>query len=158
MYRHVPRFRYSKESLKIVESTSHAYIRALLHHREYSRLLEVLQEKVNEISSQYFYRLQTKLRECNIFTPVSHSVHRWGMCIPACNGGCLPLCPGGCTRPLADTPRADTPFPHWRRPLKRAVSILLECILVVKIVLTFRGWIKTRRHFSRFRQSVLHSE
>ena len=111
MYRHVPRFRYSKESLKIVESTSHAYIRALLHHREYSRLLEVLQEKVNEISSQYFYRLQTKLRECNIFTPVSHSVHRWGMCIPACNGGCLPLCPGGCTRPLADTPRADTPSP-----------------------------------------------
>ena len=118
MYRHVPRFRCSKESLKIVESTSHAYIRALLHHREYSRLLEVLQEKVNEISSQYFYRLQTNLGKCNIFTPVSHSVHRWGMCIPACNGGCLPLCPGGVYTPLSRHPAGRHPLP----PLKTATE------------------------------------
>ena len=90
---------------------------------------------------------------------VNHSVHK-GVCIPACNGwGCVSqhamggvcLWVKGGTPPWADTPRADpsghkppwadtTPIwadtttrqipPPPRRQLKRAVCILLQCILV----------------------------
>ena len=66
----------------------------------------------------------------------------YGGCIPECNGqggvylsmqwvgGCLPA---GCTSldPEADTPHhPEADIPLWRWPLKRAVRILLECILV----------------------------
>ena len=64
-----------------------------------------------------------------------------GGCIPACNGkgvvypGGLLLDPGGVQSPGRQPPRADTlpgqtPELQPRRPLKRAVRILLECILV----------------------------
>ena len=75
-----------------------------------------------------------KLRQGNGFTPVCHSVH-WG-------GGCLPQCMLGYTppgrHPLADIhPRANTPWVDTppadnppRRSLQPTVRILLECILV----------------------------
>ena len=57
----------------------------------------------------FYYRLQTKLREGNVFIPVCDSVHR-GVCIPACNGrGCLPLGPWVCTCPWADIPLSRHP-------------------------------------------------
>ena len=118
MYRHVPRFRCSKESLKIVESTSHAYIRALLHHREYSRLLEVLQEKVNEISSQYFYRLQTKLRECNIFSPCQSFCSQVGDVYPSMQWGVSASLSRGVYTPLGRHPAGRHPLP----PLKTATE------------------------------------
>ena len=63
------------------------------------------------------------LRQGNVFTPVSHSVHR--------GRGCLADTPPGRHPPSW----ADTPSPRWhppppRRPLQRTVRILLECILV----------------------------
>ena len=75
------------------------------------------------------------LRLGNIFTSVCHSFYPWGVypcmqwagegvCIPACNGVCLPLGPKG-------VPQGVYPLPP-RRPLKRAVRILLECILVIR--------------------------
>ena len=65
---------------------------------------------------------------------VSHSVHRWG-CLPQCMMGYIP-------QEAADTPlEADTPPPEADTPSvqcmlgdtgnKRAIRILLECILVV---------------------------
>ena len=66
------------------------------------------------------YRPQTKLRKCNVFTPVCQSFCSQGGCIPACTGACIP--PG---RP---------PSPS-RRLLLRTVRILMECILVLFCVL-----------------------
>ncbi len=40
------RFRRTPESLKMLDSTSHAFVRALLYFKEYERLLEVLNDKV----------------------------------------------------------------------------------------------------------------
>ena len=80
------------------------------------------------------------LGQDNVFTPVCHSLHRGGF-IPACNGGgggggqtppghtSPRQTPSGQTHPQADTP-GQTP-PPTRRPLKQAVCILLECILVL---------------------------
>ena len=79
----------------------------------------------------------TKLRQCNVFTPVCHSVHSGGVCLSACwdtlppppvrHGGHIPTCTEADTPlwadtrprqtppgqvplpPQADTPRADTP-------------------------------------------------
>ena len=41
------------------------------------------------------------------------------------------------TPPLVNTPWADFPPPHPRRPLKRAVSVLLECVLVYLLILIY---------------------
>ena len=93
----------------------------------------------------HFYRPQTKLREGNVLTPVSHSVHR-GM-------GCLALGLGVYTSLVTppDTPwdtyiSGHTPWTHPHPPRhtpptctpghplitvnKRVVRILLECFLV----------------------------
>ena len=86
-----------------------------------------------------FYRPQTKLREGNVFTPVCDSVQGGG-CIQACSGqGCTShrQIPHGKTPPRHTPPWADIPGqtfpgrhpPSPRRALKRAVRILLECIL-----------------------------
>ena len=64
----------------------------------------------------YFYRPQTKLQEGNVFTPVYDSVHREG--VSQDGMGRRGVCVGGGCRPPP------------RRPLKRTVRILLECILV----------------------------
>ena len=40
------------------------------------------------------------------------------------------VCPGGVMDTSGQTPPGQTPPPQQRRPLKRAVRILLECILV----------------------------
>ena len=83
------------------------------------------------------YRPQTKLREGNVLhLPVSHSVHKGGLypcmqwaegCVSqhAMRGGCLPLglWVQGVKSPLGRHPP--------RRPLNRAVCILLECNLVI---------------------------
>ena len=75
------------------------------------------------------YCPQTKLRNGNVFTPVSQ---------PFCSQG-GGIHPQADTPPLADTcrqtpPRANTPPP--RRPLQRTVRILLECFLVNFLVLS----------------------
>ena len=94
----------------------------------------------------YFYRPQTKLRECNVFTGVCDSVHRgvpapWGVWPRwgegACSGGVwsqgVMLGPGGCLvgggflLPGVGVPGGDPP--RWL--LLRAVRILLACILVL---------------------------
>ena len=69
------------------------------------------------------YRSQTKLREGNVFTPVCQS-----FCSQEREGQCTPSLADA---PWADTPGADTLHSTPRRwPLKRAVRILPECILV----------------------------
>ena len=78
-----------------------------------------------------FYRPQTKLREGNVFTRMSHSFCPQGGgvgCIPACNGKRDVLQPSLGRHPQAD-PSQGKPPPRW--PLKRVVCIILECILVV---------------------------
>ena len=85
------------------------------------------------ICMSYCYKLTllppaTKLRQGNVFTPVCHSVHRVGV---------------SATHPWADTPQGRCPSPAqcmlgytpphsacWDAVNKRAVRILLECILV----------------------------
>ena len=83
------------------------------------------------------YRLQTKLREGNVFTPVCDSVHRGVGVYPSMQWAM------GCTSsrqiPLGRHPLRQTPLP-LRWPLKRAVRILLECILVQDLIEgTLRG-------------------
>ena len=95
----------------------------------------------NDHITQFHYRTQMKLPEGNVFTSLSK---------PFCSGVCVcvPAYSGG-VHPQGDTPLAFTP-PPWadiplgrhplqidtpRWPLKRAVRILLEYILV-KIVFT----------------------
>ena len=63
----------------------------------------------------HHYRPQTKFRGSNVFTPV-------------CQSSCSQVC--GQTPPWTDTPWQTARPPPRRRPLKRAVRILLECILV----------------------------
>ena len=76
-----------------------------------------------------------------VFTRVCRSVHR---------GGCLPLVPGGCLppgrQPPGRHPWADTPLRSacWNTVNKRAVRILLECILVSNILLTIFAFAFTR--------------
>ena len=85
-----------------------------------------------------FYRPQ---RSCEgyVFTPVCHSVHRWGLA--SVHTGIHPPPPAG--TPQAGTPRTGTsqsrhpprsshprPPPN-KRLLLRTVRILLECILVI---------------------------
>ena len=98
------------------------------------------------LKTSFHYRSQTNLREGNVFTPV---------CLTFCSqGGCLPLSLGGVclwvregrSRGVSDTPRQTPRGRHpqvdtrtsppqadtlKRRPLKRAVRILLGCILVL---------------------------
>ena len=74
----------------------------------------------------YYYRLQTKLREDNVFTPVCYSVHRGGGLPLGRGGGYLPLVLRGYPHPTGrhclgrhlpgqtppdqtHTPQADTP-------------------------------------------------
>ena len=64
----------------------------------------------------------TKLQQGNVFTPVCHSVRSWGC-----------LSPQG-RHPLADTPLGRPPplrSAYWDTANKRAVRILLDCILVL---------------------------
>ena len=80
-----------------------------------------------------FFRPQTKLREGNVFAPVSHSVYGDGQYIPTCTwpGGVYHNAPAQrmdvCERRGEVYTSHSTPP---RRPLKRAVRILLEYILV----------------------------
>ena len=69
---------------------------------------------------------------------VKNSVHRGGGCTPPRQTPPLDRHPGQ-TTPWADTPLVDTPWantppgrhpPSIRRPLRRSVRILPECILV----------------------------
>ena len=68
------------------------------------------------------YRPKTKLREGTIFTPVCQSFCSWGACVGTCAWQGAYMAWGVCGWGEACV--------QERRPLKRAVRILLEYILV----------------------------
>ena len=96
-----------------------------------------------------FYRPQSSCRKVMFSQAgVKNSVH--GRCIPACTGADSSRAdiPPADTSPWSDTPlrhpplvrHSDTPLgrhPPHRRPLQRTVRILLECILVVSMNLSY---------------------
>ena len=91
-----------------------------------------------ESMEENYYRPQMKFAKVMgyVFTPVCHSVHRGGVCLSACWDTPLP----NQTHPPEQTLPGDDP--PGRHPLaqcmlgdtgnKRAVCILLECILVFR--------------------------
>ena len=86
------------------------------------------------------YHPQMKLREGNVFTPVCDSVHRGMVCIPAGVVSAWGWPPG---TPGHPSPGQTPP----RRQLKRAVRILLECILV--IIESTKDYIKQRKNMAK---------
>ena len=68
-----------------------------------------------------------KLRQGNVFTPVCHSIHR-GVCVSATPLG--QTSPGQIPPMHAGIHTPPLPSGCWDTVNKRAVRILLECILV----------------------------
>ena len=92
-------------------SSGKSWIRQVLYFRSNPFAIAIGPIEIN-------YRPQTKLRECNDFTPVCDSHHR----------GCTPprQTPPRQTPPRQTPPRQTPPSP--RRAMKRVVRIILECI------------------------------
>ena len=75
----------------------------------YQLVFVIMEESLHFFSFIDFYRPQTELQEGNVFTPVSHSVHR--VCVSQHAMDREVCTPTRQTTPWADTPQAETPLP-----------------------------------------------
>ena len=105
----------------------------------------VISVRIISITVWHFYRPQTKLREGNVFTPVSHCVHRRmsasesGGSAPGFGGVCLWVQEVSASGSRWDTYPLDTPPGCTPTVNKRAVRILLECFFVEYYILGNSG-------------------
>ena len=108
----------------LIESTIHQALYDKVSGRyNLLRLLNLLEwvVKIPYLGTLQCANLYSQQELIFTVTPVCHSVHGGGVCIPACIGADTPL---GRHPPPTPTPR--------RRLLQQRVRILLECILVFK--------------------------